>query len=158
MTEGGTPLVKGRDRNAYYKLEGDNPTGSFKDRGTTVVTAKAVAEGFERMSVASTGNMGASVAAYAAYANIKSRVFVPSTTPVNKLSQIKTYDAELIKVKGTFHDAVEQMWHDVMKGSYLGMTGANPYYLEGEKTLGYEIYEDIGVPDKIIVIPALPSF
>ena len=152
LNEGGTPLVKGRDRNAYYKLEGDNPTGSFKDRGTTMVVSKAVSEKFTSVSVASTGNMGASVAAYAAYANIAARVFVPTTTPVNKLSQIRAYDAKLIKVKGTFHDAVDKMWRDVSKGaSYLAMTGMNPYYIEGEKTIGYEIYEEIGVPDQIIV-------
>ena len=152
LNEGGTPLVKGRDRDAYYKLEGDNPTGAFKDRGTSVVVSRAVSEGFKTVGVASTGNMGASVAAYAAYANIAARVFVPSSTPVNKLSQILAYDAELIKVEGTFHDAVHKMWQDVSKGaSYLAMTGMNPYYIEGEKTLGYEIYEDIGVPDKIIV-------
>lgn len=151
LREGGTPLVEGRDRKAFYKLEGDNPTGSFKDRGTTVVVSKAMAENFKSVSVASTGNMGASVAAYAAYANIKAKVFVPDITPVNKLSQIIAYDAKLVKVKGTFHDAVAKLWDDIHRGSYLAMTGLNPYYIEGEKTMGYEIYEDIGVPDKIIV-------
>ncbi len=151
LQEGGTPLVKGRDRDVYYKLEGDNPTGSFKDRGTAVVVSRAVSEGFKTVSTASTGNMGASIAAYAAYADIKARIFVPSSTPINKLSQIIAYGAELVKVKGTFHDAVARLWDDVSKGSYLAVTGANPYYIEGEKTIGYEIYEDIGVPDKIIV-------
>ena len=151
LQEGGTPLVKGKDRDVYYKLEGDNPTGSFKDRGTAVVVSRAVGSGYKTVATASTGNMGASVAAYAAYANIKARIFVPDTTPRGKLSQIIAYDAELVKVKGTFHDAVARLWKDVNKGSYLAMTGANPYYLEGEKTIGYELYEDMGVPDKIIV-------
>ena len=151
LEEGGTPLVKGRDRNAYYKLEGDNPTGSFKDRGTSVVVSMAIAGGYKAVSTASTGNMGASVAAYAAYANVKSRIFVPTDTPINKLAQIIAYDAKMVKVKGSYHDAVHAMWGDVMKGSYLAMTGQNPYYLEGEKTIGYEIFEEMGVPDKIIV-------
>ncbi|MCK4327288.1 MAG: threonine synthase [Candidatus Diapherotrites archaeon] len=151
LEEGGTPLVKGLDRKAYYKLEGDNPTGSFKDRGTSVVVSRAVAEGFKVVSTASTGNMGASVAAYAAYANIKSRVFVPTDTPTNKLSQIIAYDAELVRVRGSYHDAVERLWNDIVRGSYLAMTGLNPYYIEGEKTIGYELYEDMGAPDKIIV-------
>ncbi|MFC2174568.1 threonine synthase [archaeon] len=151
LQEGGTPLVKGLDRDAYYKLEGDNPTGSFKDRGTTVVVSKAVADGFKCVSAASTGNMGASVAAYAAYSNIKSKIFIPTNTAVNKLAQIIAYDAKLIKVKGNYHDAVTKSWEDGAKGSCLAMTGINPYYLEGEKTLGYELFEGMGVPDKIIV-------
>ena len=152
LEEGGTALVKGRDRKAYYKLEGDNPTGSFKDRGTAVVVSRAVDEGYHTVSTASTGNMGASVAAYAAYANIKARIFVPKATVPNKLAQITAYDAELVKVNGTFLDAVEKVTHDAFTGkSYLAMTGMNPYYLEGEKTTGYEIFEEIGVPDTIIV-------
>ena len=151
LQEGGTPLVKGLDRKAYYKLEGDNPTGSFKDRGTTVAVSKAIADGFRCVTAASTGNMGASVAAYAAYANIKSRIFIPTKTAVNKLAQIIAYDAELVKVRGNYHDAVAKSWEDVTKGSCLAMTGINPYYLEGEKTVGYELFEEMGVPDKIIV-------
>ena len=154
MEEGNTPIVKAADfpgYNMYYKLEGDNPTGSFKDRGTTVVLSHALQLKKKRVSTASTGNMGASVAAYAAHANVKARVFVPSNTVINKLSQIIAHGAEVKKVKGSYQDCVKRLWKDVEKGSYLAGTGLNPYYLEGEKTIGYELYEDIGVPDKIFV-------
>ena len=65
------------DEEVYMKLEGDNPTGSFKDRGTTVVISDAYNKGFRSSTVASTGNMGASVAAYSAYANIRAKIFIP---------------------------------------------------------------------------------
>lgn len=157
LEEGGTPVInssrieKELGADLYFEFEGDNPTDSFKDRGTTVVISRAKEEGFDTVSVASTGNMGASVAAYASHGDLKAKVFVPKSTPSGKLVQIKAYGAELVEVDGSFPDCVKALWEDVENGSYLAETGLNPYYLEGEKTLGYEIFEDIGVPDKIIV-------
>ncbi|MFH0986592.1 MAG: threonine synthase [Candidatus Micrarchaeota archaeon] len=155
--EGFTPLVKRRDtphKNIWMKLEGDNPTNSFKDRGSTVVVSHARNEGRRMIGVASTGNMGASVAAYAAYGNLKAKVFVPADTPSEKLSQIKAYGPELVKVNGNFNDCVEKLKHEsINKGVYMAETGLNPYYIEGEKTIAFEIYEQFGnkVPDKIVV-------
>jgi threonine synthase len=155
LDEGGTPLVKSERlglKHLYLKLEGDNPTDSFKDRGTTVAISRAKAEGYKTVAVASTGNMGASVAAYAAHAGLKARVFVPQDTPKEKLAQILAYGARVKKVKGTFKDAVAAAWRDVEKnGSYLAMTGLNPFYNEGEKTVAYEIFEQLGAPDVVIV-------
>lgn len=153
LDEGNTPLIKRRDvpGKVFMKLEGDNPTGSFKDRGTTVVLSHASAKHYKTVGVASTGNMGASVSAYAAYANLEAKVFVPTGTSVEKIAQIIAHNAKLIRVKGTFHDCVDRLWKDVRRGTYLAMTGLNPYYLEGEKTIAFEIFEEIGVPDKIIV-------
>ncbi len=158
MGEGGTGLVNGRELIADYKVkelrfktEGDNPTDSFKDRGTTVCMSRALKRGFKRVSVASTGNMGASVASYAAFANLEARVFVPKGIPDEKIAQMIAVGAKLHKIKGNFRDAVEAMMKDVKKGSYLCETGLNPYYLEGEKTIGFELYEEMGVPDRVIV-------
>jgi len=155
LGEGNTPLIKAADfpgYDMYYKFEGDNPTGSFKDRGTAVVISHALQLKSKRVATASTGNMGASVAAYAAHANIKARVFVPYDAIPSKLSQIIAYGAEVRKVNGSYQDCVKEIWKDVDKGAYLAGTGLNPYYIEGEKTIGYEIYEQLkGVPDKIVV-------
>ncbi len=154
LQEGGTPIIRRRDvkEQVYLKVEGDNPTGSFKDRGTTVVVSNAFNRKYKEVSVASTGNMGASVAAYAAYANLKAKVFVPAKTPKQKLAQITAYDASIVRVNGSFDDCVKKMLEESEKRhSYIAMTGINPYYVEGEKTIGFEIFEQIGVPDKIIV-------
>jgi len=156
MSEGGTPLIRRRDvkEQVYLKLEGDNPTGSFKDRGTTVVISDAMAKGYRIVSVASTGNMGASVAAYAAYANMEARVFIPKDVPREKVSQIEAYGANLIRVDGPFSKAVERSIEEMErdpKHVYLASTGLNPLFLEGLKTVGFEIFESIGVPNRIIV-------
>ncbi len=155
MQEGGTPLVRRRDveEPVFLKLEGDNPTGSFKDRGTTVVLSNALNRGYRTVAVASTGNMGASVAAYAAYANLKAKVFVPEKTPEEKLLQIRAYGADVVRVNGSFDDCVERMKEESLeKRYYMAMTGLNPYYLEGEKTVGFEILEQLGdVPDAVVV-------
>jgi len=146
LQEGNTPLYKADNLSkvlgmdgVYLKFEGVNPTGSFKDRGSCVVMTKALEFGFDRTTVASTGNMAASVSAYSAKAGLKCDVFVPEDTPQGKLAQVIAYNGNLIKVRGTFKDCVTKAKLHAHAGSYLAMTGLNPYYLEGEKTLGYEI-------------------
>lgn len=154
LAEGGTPLVRRRDvdERVYLKLEGDNPTGSFKDRGSTVVISDAYDRGYKDAVVASTGNMGASIAAYCAYANIRARVFIPRDVSEEKVSQIRVYGAELARVPGGFSDSVERMKEAALeKGTYLAMTGLNPYFIEGLKTIAFELYEQMGVPDRIVV-------
>lgn len=153
LTEGGTPLVRRRDskEETYLKYEGDNPTGSFKDRGTSLVVSDAYNRGYRTATVASTGNMGASVAAYCAYANIQARVFIPPGIPSEKIAQITAYGAELVPVEGTFVQAVERAREEATRGAYLASTGLNPYFIEGLKTIAFELYEQMGVPDRIIV-------
>jgi len=156
LQEGWTPLVRRKDveEPVFLKIEGDNPTGSFKDRGTSVVLSNALNRGYKAVAVASTGNMGASVAAYSAYANVKAKVFVPDNTPKEKLIQIRDYGAEVVKVKGTFNDCVEIMKKESLeKHYYMAMTGLNPYYLEGEKTIGFEILEQLGEVPDVVVTP-----
>jgi threonine synthase len=96
LMEGGTPLLKSRNigrelrfKELYFKCESENPTGSFKDRGTTVEISKALEFGAKEIICASTGNMGASVAAYAAAASIKAHIILPSDAPNVKVAQIR---------------------------------------------------------------------
>ena len=154
LGEGDTPLVKRRDTSdeVYLKLEGDNPTGSFKDRGSTVVISNAFNRRLSEVAVASTGNMGASVAAYSAYANLKANVFLPTSVTEEKIAQIIAYGADLHKVDGSFLDAIkasEKLIEE--KNVYWAASGYNPYFLEGLKTIAFELYESMRVPDKIIV-------
>lgn len=152
MYEGGTPLIRRRDvdEEVYLKVEGNNPTGSFKDRGTSVVLSDAVVRGFSTMAVASTGNMGASVAAYSAHSNLEALVFLPADVPDEKVAQILAYGARLVRVKGDFRDAARRMREEA-DGAYLATTGLNPYFIEGLKTVAFELYEQMGVPDTVIV-------
>lgn len=154
LDEGHTPIIRSTVhpyKKLYFKFEGDNPTGSFKDRGTTVVISHAKSLDSNIVAVASTGNMGASVSAYAAHAGLRAKVFVPADAPEGKLAQIIAYGATLVRVNGSFQDCIEELWAEVHKGAYMAMTGFNPFYLEGEKTLAFELYEEMGVPDKIFV-------
>lgn len=153
LCEGNTPLVRRRDveERVYLKVEGDNPTGSFKDRGTSVVMSDAVGRGHATVAVASTGNMGASVAAYSAYANLAAKVFLPRGIPDEKVAQIRAYGAELVRVDGGFPEAVRRMRAEAEEGVYLATTGLNPYFIEGLKTIAFELFEEIGTPDMVVV-------
>jgi threonine synthase len=146
LGEGGTPLYRAGNLsnilgidNLYLKFEGMNPTGSFKDRGSSVAITKALEFGYRTTVVASTGNMAASVSAYSAKANLNCSVYVPDSTPDAKLAQVIAYNGRLMKIRGTFKDCVTKAKLEAHSGSYLAMTGLNPYYIEGEKTLGYEL-------------------
>jgi threonine synthase len=158
LMEGGTPLLKSRyfsDKNkeVWFKFEGMNPTGSFKDRGTTVEVSKAVELEMKEVCCASTGNMGASVAAYCARAGIKCKIFLPERIAVSnlKIKQIKTYGAEIIRIKGEYsHAAKECESYAKKSGSYL--MGDYSYRGEGQKSVGFEIADQMNwkVPDYII--------
>lgn len=153
LSEGNSPLIRRRDSSdeVFLKVEGDNPTGSFKDRGTTVVISDAYNRGYRTAVVASTGNMGASVAAYSAYANLAAKVFIPPGIPEEKIAQITAYGAELVPVEGGFSAAVARARQEAEAGAYLASTGLNPLFIEGLKTIAYELFEQMGVPDKIVV-------
>ncbi len=149
LMEGGTPLLKSRNisrelgfDNLFFKCESENPTGSFKDRGTTVEISKALEFGSSEIVCASTGNMGASVSAYAAAANIKAHIILPSDTPDIKIAQIKSHGAKIHRVCGDFNAAeVEASKLFRKRGWYL--MGDYPYRGEGEKSVGFEIADEI---------------
>jgi threonine synthase len=139
----------------YVKNEGQNPTGSFKDRGMTVGISKAVEMGAKVVICASTGNTSASLAAYAAKANLKSIVVIPSgKIALGKLTQAMVHGAKIIQIKGNFDDALKAVvtFSNSRREMYL-LNSINPYRIEGQKTLAYEIYNQLGnkTPNTVIL-------
>jgi threonine synthase len=163
LGEGATPLVHARRlgasvglRNLYLKVEGQNPTGSFKDRGMVMAVAKALEAGARSVICASTGNTSASAAAYAAAAGLECVVVLPAgKIAVGKLLQALVFGARVIAVRGNFDDALrvvralaEQDDHPITL-----VNSVNPFRLEGQKTAAFEICDDLGrVPD-VLAIP-----
>jgi len=162
LGEGGTGLHRSQRlgneldlKNLYIKNEGENPTGSFKDRGMTVGVTKAVELGVRHVICASTGNTSASLAAYAARAGIKCTVLIPSgKIAYGKLSQAMIHGAKVLQVKGNFDQALEFVFKiaEKHKDIYL-LNSINPFRIEGQKSLGYEICEQLNneAPDRIII-------
>ncbi|MBD3360501.1 threonine synthase, partial [Candidatus Peregrinibacteria bacterium] len=159
LNEGGTPLHHCRNlskkykiKNLYIKNEGANPTGVFKDRGTLVEVTKALEMGASAVCLASTGNMAASVSAYCTIAKIPCYVLVPEGTPIGKLAQTLSYGSRIIQVRGTYSDCAGLAVEMAEKhGFYLA--GDYVFRLEGQKSQGYEIAEQLGwkSPDYVIV-------
>ncbi len=160
LQEGGTPLYRVRNlekvavmRELYVKNEGGNPTGSFKDRGMTVAISKALELGLKKVICASTGNTAASMAAYSAAAGIQSYVVIPEgKIALGKLAQAMIYGTKIVQVKGNFDDALNLVMQASREmGIYL-INSINPFRLEGQKTIAFEIYDALGyVPDNIVL-------
>ena len=150
--EGATRLY---ERNGIlFKHEGENPTGSFKDRGMTVAVTQAVRLGARAIACASTGNTSASLAAYAAQSGLRAIVFVPSgKISTGKLAQTLAYGALCLQVRGDF-DAAMRLVREACDrlGIYL-VNSINPFRIEGQKTIVWELLQDLGwsVPDWIVV-------
>jgi threonine synthase len=140
--------------NIWLKHEGENPTGSFKDRGMTVGISHAKWIGAKYVACASSGNTSASLAGYAARAGLKALTFIPSgKVALGKLSQTMAYGAKTVQVEGSFDDALELVRQiSVEKGVYL-VNSLNPFRLEGQKTIIFELLDqlDWNVPDWIVV-------
>jgi threonine synthase len=157
MGEGGTPLLEnkrlGENGRLLIKYEASNPTGSFKDRGSSLEITKALEFRKHRVALASTGNMGASVAAYAAYAGLECRVFIPDIAGKEKITQIKAYGAETVAVEGDYSVAIRQAEEYVISNSDSFLTGDYPWRSEGTKTVGFEIADQLywHVPDYVVV-------
>jgi threonine synthase len=157
LFEGNTPLIPaknlakkiGFDGELYFKFEGLNPTGSFKDRGMTMAVSKAVEEGSRAVICASTGNTSASAAAYACRAGIKCVVLIPhGNIALGKLSQALMHGAEVLSIDGNF-DVALKMVLELSKNYPLTLVNSvNPYRIEGQKTGAFEICEALGdAPD-----------
>jgi len=162
LGEGGTSLHRSIRlaeslglKRLHVKNEGENPTGSFKDRGMTVGVSKAVEIGAEKVVCASTGNTSASLAAYAAKAGLECIVLIPSQkVALGKLAQAVIYGARVLQIEGGFDDALRAVVELAQsKTSFYLLNSINPYRLEGQKTLAYEVWDQLGgrVPDTIIV-------
>jgi threonine synthase len=161
LHEGSTPLVPSRNigkalglKHLYFKYEGLNPTGSFKDRGMVVAVAKALEAGSRVLVCASTGNTSASMAAYAARAGVRAIVVVPSgEIALNKLSQALMYGAKVIALKGTFDTALETVRD--LAGHYpvALMNSVNPNRIQGQKTAAFEIVDALGDAPDYLLLP-----
>lgn len=150
LQAGGTPLIRSRNIekehdlkfNLYFKYEAVNPTGSFKDRGSSVEIARAVQLGKKKLVCASTGNMGASLAATSAVANLKCIVIVPDDAAPVKIEQILAYGAKVYQINGSYTDAADMVDYAFEKhGIYL--VGDYLHRREGTKSVGFEIAEQI---------------
>ena len=162
LNEGNTPLILseelpkhlGLNLRVYYKFEGLNPTGSFKDRGMTLAVTKALEEGRKAVMCASTGNTSASAAAYAARARLKCFVLVPEgNIAKGKLSQAFRHGAMVIMVKGNFDDALELVKEITEKYPIQLVNSLNPYRIEGQKTASFEICDALGDAPDYHMIP-----
>ncbi len=155
MGEGGTPLLESTvlgeklGIDLYFKMESLNPTGSFKDRGTSVELGKALEHGAEEIVTATTGNMGTSIAAYCARAGVKARIYVPEDVGGPKLKHMREHGAEVVKVDGDYNDAEERAWEDKEENE-MYLMGDYPYRGEGEKTVGHEIADHLDA-DKVVM-------
>jgi threonine synthase len=155
LMEGGTPLVPAHrlgERMAarvFLKVEGANPTGSFKDRGMTVAISKAVEEGAKAVVCASTGNTSASAAAYAARAGLTCAVLIPEGhIALGKLAQALIHGARVLQIRGNFDSALDIVRELGQKAPVTIVNSINPYRIEGQKTGAFEIADVLGdAPD-----------
>jgi threonine synthase len=159
LGEGGTPLIRSRNLERelglgfglWFKLESQNPTGSFKDRGSSVEVAKALesrpGKGRVRAVVASTGNMGASLAAYSAVAGVSCTVLVPSDARAVKLMQIAAYGSRVVRIPGDYTQAARKAEEASGRGAWL--FGDYLFRREGTKSVGLEI-ADMMEPDDVV--------
>ena len=158
--EGDTPLVKGDGLakevgcgELYLKLEGCNPTGSFKDRGMVVAVAKALEAGSKAIMCASTGNTSASAAAYAAYCGLTAIIVVPEgKIALGKLAQAIVYGAKILTIDGNFDRALNIVRTLTEKHPVTLVNSLNPHRIEGQKTAAFEIIDFLGeVPDYLFI-------
>jgi threonine synthase len=160
LEEGSTPLVR-LDRiggklgvELWAKLEGCNPSGSFKDRGMVLAVAKALEDGAKALVCASTGNTSASAAAYAAHVGVPCYVLLPSgKVALGKLAQALIYGAKVIAIDGNFDKALEMAREAAKERSFAMVNSVNPYRLIAQKTGAWEICESLGKAPDIHAIP-----
>ncbi len=161
LGEGSTPLVRASHlqravgcAELYFKLEGCNPTGSFKDRGMVVAVAKALEAGGKAVMCASTGNTSASAAAYAAHSGIDCIVVVPGgNVALGKLAQALAYGAKVIAVEGNFDDALRIVRELTSKHPIVLVNSLNPHRIEGQQTAAFEVCDDLGGAPDFLAIP-----
>lgn len=149
LGEGATPLIRARHLGGaglLFKNETVNPTGSFKDRPVAVATTVAVEFGLAGLICASTGNTAVSVAAYAARAGLPAICVVPHTAPAAKLAQIVATGGRVVRVRGSYSDAYALARDGAERSGWANLTTTyiNPFMLEGDKTIAFEIFEQLG--------------
>jgi threonine synthase len=160
LQEGNTPLVRAEklsdelNLDIYFKYEGLNPTGSFKDRGMVMAVAKAMEEGSKMIMCASTGNTSAAAAAYAARGNLQCVVLIPNgNIALGKLAQAMIYGAQVIAIEGNFDRALEIVRDITAKHPITLVNSVNPYRIEGQKTAAFEVCDQLGQAPDYLAIP-----
>ena len=158
---GGTPLYDATRlaaelglKKVWVKDDGQNPTGSFKDRASALVVARAMEQSITTVSTASTGNAAAALAGVGASVGMNTIIFVPATAPEAKIAQLLVYGAMVLLVEDTYDVAFDLCYQMCLsEGWYCRNTALNPYTTEGKKTVSYEIAEQLGwdVPDVVVV-------
>jgi len=160
LGEGGTPLVPAPElsrrtgADVWLKIEGANPTGSFKDRGMTVAVSAAIEEGSEAVICASTGNTAASAAAYAARAGLRGAVIVPEgKIATGKLAQALMHGARVVALRGNFDEALRLVRELVQRNPIALVNSVNPFRIEGQKTGAFEVCDQLGEAPDVLCIP-----
>lgn len=160
LQEGNTPLVRAEnlsnelDLDIYFKYEGLNPTGSFKDRGMVMAVAKAMEEGSRTIMCASTGNTSAAAAAYAARGGLNCIVLIPNNNiALGKLAQAIIYGAKVIAIEGNFDRALEIVREITAKHPITLVNSVNPFRIEGQKTAAFEVCDQLGKAPDYLAIP-----
>ncbi|MBO2943924.1 threonine synthase [Paenibacillus sp. F411] len=160
LKEGNTPLIRAEnlskdlDLDLYFKFEGLNPTGSFKDRGMVMAVAKAMEEGSKTIMCASTGNTSAAAAAYAARGGLNCIVLIPNNNiALGKLAQAIIYGAKVIAIDGNFDRALEIVREITAKHPITLVNSVNPYRIEGQKTAAFEVVDQLGKAPDVLAIP-----
>ncbi|HBY99382.1 MAG: threonine synthase [Ardenticatenaceae bacterium] len=161
LNEGDTPLIRAHTlealfglRELWFKFEGLNPTGSFKDRGMVMAVAKALEAGSHAIMCASTGNTSASAAAYAARAGLEAIVLVPAgNIALGKLAQALFYGAQVVAIDGTFDDALGLVRRLTERHAVTLVNSINPFRIEGQTTAAYEVVDVLGDAPEILALP-----
>jgi threonine synthase len=160
LNEGNTPLIplenlsKKLGIKLYVKVEGANPTGSFKDRGMVMAVAKAKEEGSHTIICASTGNTSAAAAAYAARAGLRCIIVIPDgKIAMGKLAQAVMYGAEIFAIQGNFDQALKMVRRLSEIAPVTLVNSVNPYRIEGQKTAAFEICDQLGKAPDVLAIP-----
>jgi threonine synthase len=161
LGEGDTPLIAAptlaRDIGCgalWLKFEGQNPTGSFKDRGMVVAVAKAIEAGARSAVCASTGNTSASAAAYCAVAGIACNVVVPEgKVALGKLAQAVAHGARIVVLRGNFDDALTRVREIAARTGIALLNSVNPHRIEGQKTAAFEVTESLGRTPDVVALP-----
>jgi threonine synthase len=161
LSEGNTPLIPSINigpelglRELYFKFEGLNPTGSFKDRGMVVAVAKAMEAGSHTLMCASTGNTSASAAAYAGRFGLRCVVLIPQgKIAPSKLVQAQVYGARVVAIEGNFDDALEAVRQLSESAGVALVNSVNPYRIEGQKTAAFEVVDALGDAPDMLFMP-----
>ncbi len=160
LNEGNTPLIEAPrlservGAEVFLKVEGANPTGSFKDRGMTLAISKAVEEGAKAVVCASTGNTSASAAAYAARAGLRCAVLIPDGyIAIGKLAQALVHGAQVVQVRGNFDEALRIVRDLADKAPVVVVNSVNPHRIDGQKTGAFEIVDALGDAPEVHCIP-----